>query len=179
MRNTRAKTKSISADSGVGNKGVKAGPRRTAKAAGFTILSPSAARRQPGRQTAATSGRRGGMTAPPPAVHDRRALCGPKGPATCRSHPFSDGSRYRYPTAGDGQVPRRQAVSQERQAAPGRTAPGGRWARCASHQIAPFKIAQLVQSARLPARKFGRGGPAQGQAPPYSREAHGGAYRLA
>ena len=33
MRNTRAKTKSISADSGVGNKGVKAGPRRTVTAA--------------------------------------------------------------------------------------------------------------------------------------------------
>lgn len=33
-----SKDKSINADSGVGNKGVKADPRRTAKAAGFTIL---------------------------------------------------------------------------------------------------------------------------------------------
>ena len=37
MRN-KGKIKSISADSGVGNKGVKADPRRAAKAAGFTIL---------------------------------------------------------------------------------------------------------------------------------------------
>lgn len=177
MRNTRANTKSISADSGVGNKGVKAGPRRTVKAA--RPILPCRRPAASGQADRGQRGRRSKRLCPLWWYQRQRDIYGPRGPATCCGHPFSDGSRYRYPTAGRGQVPRRQAVSQERQAAPGRTAPGGRWARCAAHQIAPFKIAQRVQSAYLPARKFGGGGPAQGQAPPYSREAHGGDYRLA
>ena len=100
MRN-KNKAKSISADSGVGDKGVKADPRRTAKAAGFTILhlpppgGIRAGRPRPMRQAQQEA-------VPPLEVHDQRVLYGLKSPATCCSHPFSDSSRYRCPMAGGG-----------------------------------------------------------------------------
>lgn len=101
MRN-RNKDKSISADSGVGDKGVKADPRRTGMAARsiLTYRRPAAsgqADRSHKRQV-----QRDVNAAPPLEVHDQRVLYGLKSPATCCSHPFSDSSRYRCPMAGGG-----------------------------------------------------------------------------
>lgn len=101
MRN-KDKIKSISADSGVGSKGVKADPRRTAMAARsiLTYRRPAAsgqADRSHKRQV-----QRDVNAAPPLEVHDQRVLYGLKSPATCCSHPFSDSSRYRCPMAGGG-----------------------------------------------------------------------------
>ena len=101
MRN-RSKAKSISADSGVGNKGVKADPRRTGMAARSILTYRRPAASGQADRSHKRQARQDMNTAPPLEVHDQRALYGPKGPATCCGHPFSDSSRYRYPTAGGG-----------------------------------------------------------------------------
>ena len=101
MRN-RNRDKSISADSGVGNKGVKAGTRRTAKAAGFyhtfTCRRPAASgqadrshKRQAQRDDCAPSGGPG----PEGFIWAER-------PCDLLQSPFSDSSRYRCPMAGGG-----------------------------------------------------------------------------
>lgn len=100
MRN-KDKIKSISADSGVGSKGVKADPRRAAKAARTyqpTGRRPAAS----GQADRGQRGRRSKRLCPLWWYQRRRDIYGPRGPVTCCSHPFSDSSRYRYPAAGGG-----------------------------------------------------------------------------
>ena len=99
MRN-KDKIKSISADSGVGSKGVKADPRCAAKAEGLDFYLPPPGGIRAGRPRPTRQVQQG--AAPPLEVHDQRVLYGLKSPATCCSHPFSDSSRYRCPMAGGG-----------------------------------------------------------------------------
>ena len=165
MRN-KDKIKSISADSGVGNKGVKADPRRTAKAAGFTILHlPPPGGIRAGRPRPTRQVQQGAV--PPLVVPVPEGYIWVERPCYLLQSPLFRQQQVPMPhgrgwvsTPAECREPR--AASRPRPDSPGRK------------NGAPWKIdrtiaSRRVQSAYLPARKFGRGGPAEGHPPPHSR----------
>ena len=157
---------------GVGNKGVKADPRRAAKAAGFTILhlplpgGIRAGRPRPMRQAQQAA-------VPPLVVPAPEGYIWAERPCYLLQSPLFRQQQVPMPhgrgwvsTPAECREPR--AASRPRPDSPGRK------------NGAPWKIdrtiaSRRVQSAYLPARKFGRGGPAEGRSPSALSQGCGGA----
>ena len=167
-----SKDKSINADSGVGNKGVKADPRRTAKAAGFTILHlPPPGGIRAGRPRPTRQVQQGAV--PPLVVPAPEGYIWVERPCYLLQSPLFRQQQVPMPhgrgwvsTPAECREPR--AASRPRPDSPGRK------------NGAPWKIdrtiaSRRVQSAYLPARKFGRGGPAEGRSPSALSQGCGGA----
>lgn len=170
MRN-KDKIKSISADSGVGSKGVKADPRRAAKVEGLDFYLPPpggirAVRPRPTRQAQQEAVSPLVVPAPEGYIWAERPCYLLQSPLFRRQQVPIPRGRGWVSTPAECRDPK--AASRPRPDSPGRKM-GAPW------ELYRTIASRRVQSAYLPARKFGRGGPAKGRSPSADTQGRGGA----